>query len=540
MATVTNDRLIRLQGAIKRAKIGELSWWFSLIIIFLSFLAFGYIGWPGMHWDSAAYAAPILNVASGKGWLSNPFHYGLGEAETIWLTIKNRPYNTHGMLHVIIYGKFLGITTYERLFIWMGFINATTFASFALLMKRVMNGVSRLHLPSSLLIGLMAGVICLNIQGRQEQLIPLMLSIYLWFATFNNRKNHLLVSGAIITGIVFTTSPLPGVLCGLIFLICSSLLDKDSPWRFWGRMVIFGILAIATSGIIMYTFTPYGLAEWLQRTADIEGVAYDFSKYLFGFDLIKGNSTYSPLWNIMAISLAATCIGVLAVKKKLVTLALTAAILIRIMPKANDYTYMVFFPIVPWLLLIGNQRLIIPTPYQGLFKLIRGYLTQLTYLVAALYGVSYLTALYFAVSYSAKQTTFHTANQRLKRSLKREELESQITFAYPALSNPAFVAFAKDGSKQFVATTYPGLTPTTELHPVERMENSLNNKIEYFILPQGKLRDTINPDIVYLGSLRFKLVKSEGVEKVAETLPILKPFRLYWPDYSYALYKREA
>lgn len=73
-----------------------------LFILFVSmvsgaFIYLGSIGWPGLHWDSALYGTPVINVANGKGWK-------FGSHGLAILNDPNRSFNFHGILHVFVYG----------------------------------------------------------------------------------------------------------------------------------------------------------------------------------------------------------------------------------------------------------------------------------------------------------------------------------------------------------------------------------------------------------------------------------------------------
>lgn len=84
------------------------------------FLLFGLFKWPGLHWDSSLYTTPILNLATGNGWRFGSFTLQLVER-------PSDEYSIHGVLYPIVFGILLKTSTYERLFVSSGIINALTF-----------------------------------------------------------------------------------------------------------------------------------------------------------------------------------------------------------------------------------------------------------------------------------------------------------------------------------------------------------------------------------------------------------------------------
>jgi hypothetical protein len=102
MSTIDQSPHSERSMSTTKAKPAKPLWWATATVIAVSFFAMGWIGWPGLHWDSVYFTAPILNVANGLGWQFNP--YSFGESDAILLYTRDHYFNSHDMLNVLIFG----------------------------------------------------------------------------------------------------------------------------------------------------------------------------------------------------------------------------------------------------------------------------------------------------------------------------------------------------------------------------------------------------------------------------------------------------
>jgi hypothetical protein len=133
-------------------------------------MAFGFLQWPGLHLDASFFAPVILSVARGKGWFYNGYPYFM-------VFNGDQVYDFHGILHVIIYGVLLRCMRWDSLFVSLAFLNILTCILYFFL---YLGSLRRSGIASTLLasfFSVVPAVLCLGLQGRPEQLGPLIIAI---------------------------------------------------------------------------------------------------------------------------------------------------------------------------------------------------------------------------------------------------------------------------------------------------------------------------------------------------------------------------
>ena len=91
--------------------------WAAFLSVACIFIWLGFIEWPGLHPDANLYATPIINVASGKGWV-------FGAYSPLLVIRDSTEYAFHGILHVLVYGVVLNAGTWDEYSAWCGLVNA--------------------------------------------------------------------------------------------------------------------------------------------------------------------------------------------------------------------------------------------------------------------------------------------------------------------------------------------------------------------------------------------------------------------------------
>jgi hypothetical protein len=92
-------------------------------------ILFGLHQWPGLHWDAAFFAPPVINVGAHQQWSFGGY--------TPFLLGRQSPiYNFHGFLHVILFAKLFAVKTWSGYYCWIGVINAFTVLVYAYLFYR--------------------------------------------------------------------------------------------------------------------------------------------------------------------------------------------------------------------------------------------------------------------------------------------------------------------------------------------------------------------------------------------------------------------
>ncbi|MCX5949028.1 MAG: hypothetical protein NTY67_12895 [Cyanobacteria bacterium] len=240
------------------------SWWLLILVISASFVLLGWIGWPGLHWDAALYATPVLNVGRSEGWLIDDF-------PLIALINTDRSYHAHGVLPVLVFGALFKAKTYASLLFLQGLVNALTFGVYSLLFRLALKRQGFWSLPASLALGVMAGIAAVALQGRPEHLIPLILIAPFWAFFKGATRSACFYIAAIVTGVVFVTSPLPGL---MLAIFCSLGLGYVLPARSlaaWKYLITFASIAAAVSVLIITLFCPFSFFDWFRFTVPIQG-----------------------------------------------------------------------------------------------------------------------------------------------------------------------------------------------------------------------------------------------------------------------------
>jgi hypothetical protein len=514
-------------------------WWAAAALIAASLMAMGWMGWPGLHWDSAYFTTPILNVANGRGWQVTPYHFSAGDGAA--LLEPALPYQGHGVLNILLFGQTLSVRTYDTLLRWYGVLHVLTFLSYAWLSRLLLR---RRHARAtgtlSLLVGLMAALVALSVQGRPEQLIPLVLAAPLACLIQGASRRLCLIVSAAATGVIFTASPLPGLMSGAIFVLALAVHEPDGDRQHWLRVGSFALIAMAVSAAIVELLSPFGFGEWLHQIGARREVTMDMMPYLLRLRSAKGFTSYSPLWNVLALGLAGLISLTLARKRRWSSLAAAWLMFAYILPKGNDYSYVVFFPAL-FLMIYAARDQLLPACIAPLGRGPRRLCAGLAVLTLALYALGYLRSLERGLAYARDGMALTQARQQVARRIRAEEPSAEVTIGYPTYSNPSFVAFSQPGLLRLIGTTAPSLQPSAEEHPLETAIRKNGVQIGYYLLPQPSSAPGSQPPAqIFFGKLSFSLLDSHQHQEATNPASRLVT-RVIWPysqGYHYALYKR--
>jgi hypothetical protein len=391
-----------------------------------------------------------------------------------------------------------------------------------------------------LLFALRTALISLNVQGRPEQLIPLVLAAPVGCLVYRAPRKVCLIASAVATGIILTASPLPGLLSGAVFIIALAIHEGDLCWRHWLRVCVFVVIAIAVSALIINVFSPFSFLEWIRQLTTRQENTMDMMTYLLSPRSARGFTSYSPLWNIAAIALLSLTSLILSLKRHLLTLALVWLVFAMVIPKTNDQGYTVFFPAL-FLLIHEARQISLPAMPQQLNAWLQRSCAMLAISAGVFYAVGYTRILQRGIAYTLDGMTLPQARQKLELRLRQESRSGKATIGYPTYTNPSFVAFAEPGILSLIGTTTPSMQPTASEHPLETSAKNNGVQIEYYIFPQGTAQPGSMPaSEIYLGRQRYKLIDNHRIiEKTGTSSALLS--KVFWPysqGYHYALYQR--
>lgn len=510
------------------------TWWLLVIATGSVFLGFGITGWPGLHWDAVLFAPTILNVARGEGWQFNSYHFSADEFQL--LLMNNRPYNAHGVLNILILGRLLNINSYSKLFFMSGIINALTFLSYSILFRNSLPFKKWQGIATSLIFGIMAGMIGVGLQGRPEHLIPLLVSLPLWARALHLKHIYNLLICAIITGVVFIASPLPGILLGAGIFVLMALMQGDYHPRFWAHMILFAIVALGSAALTIEIFCPFSFLAWLRNLSTVREGAMDMTQWLLRPRSAAGSSMYAPLWNLTVIAGVVSATLALARKKCFASLIVMWIILARVLPKANDYGYAGFLPAM---VLIICHHIFLSTENR---KLDTTFFNQPWLILLSGVATLYLLGFAKVVQQTIQQWNSPSTFAAAKASIA--ELTAGIggratAIAYPTMFTPSFVALAQPSGPRMIGSTWPESQPWGSLHPMDSFEKSQNIRIQYYLLPRKvtSLGQTPPPSI-YLGRGKYTLISNQWAE-TGTAIPILSNLlKQYSQNYQFAVYRR--
>jgi len=503
---------------------------FATFLIASAIISFGKLGWPGLHWDASLYGTPVLNVANGKGWM-------FGSYTPLLVKRPDLLYNFHGLLHVIVYGKILHASSWSSYLFQQGIVNALTFsiytAVYAVLLCDIEGPCIR-PLSSAVLLGSIPAVICLGLQGRPEQLAPLILTIPLLTSLFSSKRVPRLIGLGICLGLLIVLSPLVGI---SFFLVLLGYLHVQNKGRFTLTTIDFifccllaGILVVA----VVTIFTPFTGFQWFMTVASqkeqaitSEGLLARLIKYRWGFTMAI------PAWNasiLILLGLALRAVWRVG-KFRLLFMAVLIPGLLLVNEKAMDYTFMPFVPFAFALGLAHARGFWVNNTPTGP-KLSSPQLLTLSF--ASLYLFVLLS--HFAISLTAPfpNLSLEKARQSFLSSPEGQEFSTQpIAIGYPALHTPSMVVFG-NADNRLISLLEPGSM-------LSDYEKATGFPVKYYIYPQDySTRSPRPPKEIYIENCQFTLERNNwAIPKRGLVDRILRRLE-HTNRYNYALYRRSA
>ncbi|MFC1688657.1 hypothetical protein ACFL07_03240 [Pseudomonadota bacterium] len=499
--------------------------WLAIILISGAFILFGLIQWPGLHWDASLFATPVLNVASGKGWQFGGF-------TPLLLTQSSEDYSFHGVLHVQIFGYLLGASTFEKLFLWSGMVNAATFVIWTFLFHRTLHHNGRSGLIRPILFGLMAGVIALGLQGRPEQLALLLVAIPLILREFSAPIRIFQISQYVLIGLLFTLSPASGVLYGMGILFWLSFKYENHNNRLlWRELIVAGLIASAVPVLIVGLFCPFSVREWITNILFATKTAMDFSGVLFKLDRVAltGGSLYAPLWTMTVSATAGLMAFYLLTRRKFFGFVTLVLLALYCYPRLYDYGYVAFFPLIFlfWLSRSESTQMALAKPAG------KELVMHIGTVIATLYTLVIVRLALLSILFIQQGESIADTKQKFK-DLGIYGLHEGQAAAFNVQIRPSFIVFG-DGGDRFISGKGFKMNDDRRDKNLIKYEEKYQRKIEYFIYPQSYRGQPT--DAFYVGQQQFELVYNGWTSESPRFLGIKLGGPM--PGYQFALYRRE-
>jgi hypothetical protein len=491
----------------KRRKLRNLSLaglFLMLLITIAGFFIFlGNIGWPGLHWDAALYGPPVLNVANGKGWIFG----GYGPQITKRASLI---YNFHGLLHVYFYGAVLRAGTWARYIYAQGIINSITFVFYSIIFLYILvssHGIRFYSVLLSLSLGTVAGVICIGMQGRPEQLAPLILCLPLVSILFIKNRFYLAVMLGLTIGILVIVSPLVGLFFAGIALFYLLGTSGPSSLAFLKTAFITLCSALLVSAGLVPIISPFSTLQWYGQVMGAGQTKINFMwllsgihKYIFGFTFI------APAWNtVVIILILAGSLWLWRSKRSWTPLLFVFIAMIYFIPKMGDYSYAPFIP-------LGMALLLRQSGSSGCSILFSHWLPKL---ILTAFSSSYVLILlsYLAISIYVPrfQLSPLLSRQAFTNTTTGKELRSGLSaVGFTSITWPSMVLLG-DASPYF-ASFNPSLNSTSD-QSIEEYENKTKTKVLWFVYPQTMTKfNAVPPVNIFVGKNRYTLTKDMWID----------------------------
>jgi len=494
-----------------------------VLVIAVAFAAFGALGWPGLHWDASLFATPVLNVAQGDGWIFGGYPLRL-------TTYPDQEYAHHGILHVIVFGVLLRTSSWETFLLASGVVSAASFLAWMWVSSRISHPATRWTWITSLGIGITAGMIATGLQGRPEQLGPLLLSLPLLLRTLVPDPRVFRAALFLQLGIMPLLSPASGLLYGMGLVYWLALQHEKSSLRaFLLQGIVANGTALATAWLVISLFCPFSLPEWLRSTAGGIPGSLDFSHHLFDFRLSRllGVSFYAPGWNLLVLCSGLFFVFILFRRRCWIGLAFFLSVALYTYPKLTDYGYAAFFPLVLYYLYqqAGRHtlRLGLPRP-----RIVVG-LALLA--ITGLYGLGFLRNAALCTLMVTKGIDLAESRAHLDELGALDYGDHHAT-AFQGPSRPSFIVFG-DGGKNYIVAQH-GKNLAWRFPHVVAYQETLEQTIDFYIHPQT--RPGPPPADLLVGLERLELVHSGWTDDRPQLLGV--PLAKVMPGYQFALYRR--
>jgi hypothetical protein len=327
----------------------------------LCFIAMGYAQWPGLHWDAACFTPPVFSTARGDGFAKPAY-------PVYNVRVPGEYFNFHGMLSVILFGKFLIAEDGVIFLRVLGFANAVTALMWWGAFRRTFTSQGDV-LPRwmPLLAAVAAGSIAVGLQGRPEHPAVAVAALPFLFPRLNLFQRSF--SLAVTAGLLFCCSPSSGVLAGTGVAVYLGLRPEYNPTWFLKWFCSTGVLAVLFF-CCSFAFTPFGPLEWVSALREAASYALDFSSHLYRFRNggLWGASLLLPFWNVVILFLWSLIFFLLLRRRRLLPLCVFSAVSLKHYSVFTDYGYAcVYLPLLV-VLLTWAQRTSLRTANTEVWK----------------------------------------------------------------------------------------------------------------------------------------------------------------------------
>lgn len=383
-------------------------------------------------------------------------------------------------------------------------------------------------------------MISLALQGRPEQLIPLLLAIAAATMAFQPKTYQRLITAGICCGLVSMTSPLSGIMTGVEFITFHSLSSRRSNSRVIINSVFVTFVATLSLMASLHLLSPFDGVTWVRNVLSTGSGAQSFARSFFSPRVVVGLTTFAPLWNILCISLWTTSAALLYSQKRAAALLLLILTTILFGQKAADYSYLGLLPASYLGMLHITARGHEQRTQPG--TTLRTILTVPAVIAYIAWATGYLLLVAEAIHRQAGFLgSLGASEAEIEAALDKSGNKARpFVLGYPALHTPSLVVFNKPGFRPAISTSYPTTAKEPGKNIIELLEEREGFRLSHYILPQPlEKRDKRPPSIIYVGSIHFLLVKDNWNSTISEESAWPPALGAMGNHYQVAIYERD-
>ena len=321
------------------------------LAVIISLIWFGWIEWPGLHWDADYFSSALMNVAQNNSWTFDSYSPFLINRST-------NVYDSHGVFHIWFYAKLLQVNDWKSLTISMALVNSVTYILWAYLYNSCLrkHSVNSPWLKANLL-AIVPELICLGLQGRPEQLAPLLLGLPFVGKQFGWGANQRRFSVGVVLGCLFLLSPLVGLIACLSYMVWVVSNRRESIKLSINLIIVF-ILMIIVSFFGIHLFTPVEFVPWVQNLRS-GGTSVPFSWLIPNRNAwVWGTTLVAPFWSVIIFTLLFIVMIRIVFRRQWMLCFGSILSISWIIQRALDYSYIPFLPLI--MLLWLDEKLFVP------------------------------------------------------------------------------------------------------------------------------------------------------------------------------------
>lgn len=491
------------------------------------FIVFSLHLWPGLNRDAAMFTTPIISLANGQGWTFHGYLYYLNQN-------LSGKYNFHTLLYPFVFGLILKANTYEKIAFYSGIINSLTFSCYYLTALASL-GESRTKgtLFQAIQISIATGVITLYLQGRPEQLVPLILLFPYLVNKWYNSQSKIMSCYIIATVLTITLLGLLSPMTAIIYLVGVTGWELGHHGRHTLnprslRSLSVGLVISAVLVALVFKSCDFSLGEWIKNTITIGSAdpTIQLLERITSFSM-AGLSFEIPLWNIPILITSILIIGAIIRSNKALKWLKGAIFLCGLsylVRSAQAYSWVGFVPII----------LLFALDYSRITRWVGLYARPLSIIYLAylwIYSILFIRYVLLFLLYIHSGVLFSEAKQEIEKLTKASQSGGSL-IAYYWTSMPSFVVMSNKKSPWITAEN--SLLISGSDAQLSKYEKHTGRTIKYLILPQ---LSHINapPPVIYNGVKKYRLIHNRWTERRARIWKIKLGGSM--PGYHYALYK---